>query len=82
MSQLYSISVSFYLSLSMLKFVIVSSKCSRVHIRSNEIFSKILKKSSINDISYELAACFIEMKSIFFLFVKKNQNGQLKKLIF
>ena len=66
----------------MLKFVIVSSKYSRVHISSNEIFSKILKKSSINDISYERAACFIEMKSIFFLFVKKNQNGQLKKLIF
>ena len=57
-----------------------------VHICLDEVFCKILKKPSIvgkkNDTSYESQGYFHWKKTKNFFFLKKNQNGQLKKSSF
>ena len=64
-------------------FIENMSTYSRVHISSDEVFSKILKKLSIVQktmIPHMKAFClFNKMKQIFFFLKKKIQNGRLKK---
>jgi hypothetical protein len=56
---------------------------SRVHISSDEVFPKILKKPSIVQkkmIPHMKAfGLFNKMKQIFFFFLNEIQNGRLKK---
>jgi hypothetical protein len=60
--------------------MLLANSYSRVHITSNEVFSKILKKHSINDTSYESQADFYWKKTKNIIFFKpNNQRPKTKK---